>query len=356
MEIDGKPIKGRGAQIQVPNRFLKRSMGIVHWEGIDEPEDEREKPTKYVVDHPRTILNRVTSPDLGMDWSLNPYQGCEHGCAYCYARPTHEYWGYGAGLDFERVILMKREAPALLERELRKPSWDVGTISISGNTDCYQPMERKESITRSVLEVTQRFRQPIGIITKNALVLRDLDILAEMAAHNLAHVAISLTTLNEELRRVMEPRTSTSMNRLRTIEALATSGVPVLVMVAPIIPGLTDHEVPAILKAAASAGALQAAYTVVRTNGAVQPVFRSWLHEYFPDRASKVIAQIAHAHGGTMNDSTFGRRIKGKGAFAENIGSVFRLFRDRYFKGREMPTLDRSQFRPPPEGQLDLFS
>ena len=355
MEIDGKPIKGRGAQIQVPNRFLQRSVGIVHWEGIDEPEDERDKPTKYVVNYPRTILNKVTSPDLGMDWSLNPYQGCEHGCAYCYARPTHEYWGYGAGLDFERVILMKREAPALLEKELRKLSWDVGTISISGNTDCYQPIERKEGITRSVLEVAQRFRQPIGIITKNALVLRDLDILAEMAAHNLARVAISLTTLNEELRRVMEPRTSTSANRLRTIEALAAAGVPVQVMVAPIIPGLTDHEVPTLLKAAAEAGAINAGYTIVRINGAVEPVFRSWLQEHFPDRASKVIAQVGHAHGGTMNDSTFGRRIKGEGAFAENIGRVFRLFRQRYFRNQQLPSMDRSLFQPPPMGQLDLF-
>ncbi len=356
MEIDGKSIKGRGAQIQVPNRFSERSVGIVHWEGIDEPEDERDKPTKYLENYPKTILNKITSPDLSMEWSLNPYQGCEHGCAYCYARPTHEYWGYGAGLDFERVILMKRTAPALLEKELRKASWDGGVISISGNTDCYQPVERKERITRSVLEVAQRFRQPIGIITKNALVLRDLDILEEMAKHRLAHVAISLTTLDENLRRVMEPRTSTSANRLRTIEALANAGVPVQVMVAPIIPGLTDHEVPALLKAAARAGASKAGYTIVRTNGAVEPVFRSWLEEHYPDRAAKVIAQIGHAHGGSMNDSTFGRRMRGEGAFAENIKRVFRLFRDRYFEGREMPALDRSLFNPPPKGQLDLFA
>ena len=355
MEIDGKSIKGRGAQSQVPNRFLQQSVGIFHWEGIDEPEDERTKPTNYVVNHPRTILNKVTSPDLGMDWSLNPYQGCEHGCAYCYARPTHEYWGYGAGLDFERVILMKREAAALLEKELRKSSWDVGTISISGNTDCYQPIERKEGITRSVLEVAQRFRQPVSIITKNALVLRDLDILAEMAANNLARVAISLTTLDEGLRRVMEPRTSTSANRLLAMEKLTAAGVPVHVMVAPIIPGLTDHEVPRILKAAAEAGARSAAYTIVRTNGAVEPVFRSWLQEHFPERAAKVIAQISHAHGGAMNDSAFGRRMRGEGAFAENIGRVFRLFRKRYFGSPRLAPMDRSLFKPPPKGQLDLF-
>lgn len=355
MPIDGKTIKGRGAQLQVPNRFLKMSLGVVHPEGIDEPEDEHAKATKYLVDHPKTILNKVTSPDLGLDWSLNPYQGCEHGCAYCYARPTHEYWGYGAGLDFERVILMKRNAPELLEQALYHPRWDVGTISISGNTDCYQPVERTEGITRKVLEVVQRFRQPIGIITKNALVLRDIDILAEMAAHRLARVAVSITTLNEDLRRKLEPRTSTSTNRLKTIETLSAAGVPVQVMVAPVIPGLNDSEVPAVLKAAADAGAVGAGYTIVRTNGAVEAIFRSWLEEHVPDRAAKVIAQIGHAHGGSMSDSAFGRRMRGEGAFALNIQRVFRLFRDRYFAGRSIPAMDQTLFHRPPRGQLDLF-
>jgi len=354
MPIDGKIIKGRGAQGQVPNRFLKQERGIVHWEGIDELDDD-DQPTQYLPNYPKTILNKVSSPDLRLEWSLNPYQGCEHGCAYCYARPTHEYWGYGAGSDFERVILMKREAPALLEQALRKPSWDVGVISISGNTDCYQPVERRERITRAVLEVAQRFRQPVGIITKNALVLRDLDILSEMAEHRLVRVAISLTTLNEDLRRRMEPRTSTAANRLRAMAALTEAGIPVQVMVAPVIPGLTDHELPALLKAAAEAGALGAGYTVLRTNGAVEPVFRAWLQAHFPDRAAKVATQAAHAHGGTMNDSTYGRRMKGEGAFAEAIARVFRLFRTRYFGDRVMPVLDRTQFRPPPCGQLDLF-
>jgi DNA repair photolyase len=254
-----------------------------------------------------------------------------------------------------RVVLMKRNAPELLEKALRNPNWDVGTISVSGNTDCYQPIERKEGITRKLLEVAQRFRQPVGIITKNALVMRDIDILSEMAAHRLASVAISLTSLDEDLRRRMEPRTSSAANRLKAIESLSAAGIPVHVMVAPIIPGLTDSEVPALLKAAADAGARGAGYTVVRTNGAVQDVFRLWLEKHFPDRAAKVIAQVSHAHGGTMNDSSFGRRMRGEGAFAENIHRVFSVFRERYFAGRETPPADRSLFRPPAQGQLDLF-
>ena len=354
MAVDGKVVNGRGAQAQVPNRFLRNSYGVVHWEGIDEVEEEQ-GATRYLEVFPKTILNKVTSPDLSMDWSLNPYQGCEHGCAYCYARPTHEYWGYGAGLDFERVVLMKRDAPALLEKALQHPKWDVGIISISGNTDCYQPIERKEGITRRVLEVAQRFNQPVGIITKNALVLRDLDILSEMAAHRLASVAISLTTLDEDLRRKLEPRTSTAKNRLRAIEELTAAGVPVHVMVAPVIPGLNDSEVPALLKAAADAGAKGAGYTVVRTNGAVEDVFRLWLETHFPDRASKVVAQVKHAHQGTMNDSKFGRRMRGEGAFAENIRRMFHLFKHRYFAGRSIPEMDHTLFRRPPQGQLDLF-
>lgn len=355
MAIDGNPIKGRGAQEQVKNRFLQHSYGISDWEGIDEV-DDAVHPTKYIVDHPKTIVNRVTSPDLALEWSLNPYQGCEHGCAYCYARPTHEYWGYSAGLDFERVILVKRNAPELLEKALRDPKWDVGGITISGNTDCYQPIEREEGITRRVLQVAQEFRQPIGIITKNALVMRDVDILAEMAAHRLAHVAISLTSLDEELRRKLEPRTSTAANRLRAMETLTKAGVPVIAMVAPIIPGINEQQVPALLKAAADAGAVGAGYTVLRTNGAVQDVFRKWLELHFPDRAAKVIAQVSAMHGHRMNDSEWGRRMRGEGAFAENIHRLFTLFRKRYFSGRELPARDHTLFRRPPKGQLDLFA
>lgn len=356
MPIDGNPIKGRGAQGQVVNSFLKHGYGIVHWEGVDEADVEQTGDTKFIEVFPKSILNRVTSADLHMEWSLNPYQGCEHGCAYCYARPTHEYWGYGAGLDFERVVLVKRNAPDLLEAALRKPSWDVGTITLSGNTDCYQPVERKLAITRRLLEVALRFRQPVDLITKNALVLRDLDILAEMASMRLAGVAISLTTLKEGLRRIMEPRTSSPSNRLKAMEALSKAGVPVQVMVAPVIPGLNDSEVPALLRAAADAGAVRAGYTILRTNGPVEAVFRQWLRIHFPDRAAKVEAQVAEMHGGSMSDVEPGRRMRGNGETARTISQVFTLFRNKYFQGRTWPTKETTLFhRPPSDGQLDLF-
>lgn len=354
MPIDGETIKGRGAQGRLNVRFQRHVRGVVHVEGIDEPE-ELDGTTKYVEVFPKSILNRVRSPDLGMEWTLNPYQGCEHGCAYCYARPTHEYWGYDAGLDFERVVLLKRSAPRLLAEALDRPSWVPGVISISGNTDCYQPVERKEGITRQLLEVARRYRQPVGIITKNALVLRDLDILSAMAAEGLASVAISLTTLREDLRRAMEPRTSSTAKRLEAVRALSDAGVPVRAMIAPVVPGLTDSEMPALLKASAEAGARDAIYTLLRTNGSVETVFRKWLHVHCPDRAAKVLRQTGHVHGGRMNDSEFGRRMKGEGAYAENLERLFKIFRERCFAGRAMPRLDRSKFRRPEQGQLALF-
>ena len=355
MPIDGKPIKGRGASAQVANRFLKHSYGVLHWEGIDEVEEDNAQ-TRYLVEHPKTIVNAVKSPDLSFSWSVNPYQGCEHGCAYCYARPTHEYWGYSAGLDFERVIIVKRNAAELLEQKLRSRSWEPDTIMISGNTDPYQPVERKEGITRKLIETLWRFRNPAGVITKNALVLRDLDLLADMAAARLVSVAISITTLDEDLRRVMEPRTSTASNRLRAIEELSKAGVPVVAMVAPIIPGLNDKDVPAVLKAAADAGARAAGYTVLRTNGAVKPIFETWLRHHFPDRASKVIAQTSDLHGGDMQDTRSGVRMSGEGPFALNIHRLFTIMRRRHFKDRVVPKNDATQFRRPPQGQLDLFS
>ncbi len=354
MSIDGKPIKGRGAVEQVANRFLRTHYGIAHWEGVDEVEEEVQ-PTKYLIENPKTIINPVNSPDLSFKWSLNPYQGCEHGCSYCYARPTHEYWGYSAGLDFERVIIVKRNAPELLDKALRHLKWKAEPITISGNTDCYQPIERKEQLTRKILEVVHAFNQPIAMITKNALVLRDLDILQDLASRDLASVAISFTSLNEDLRRVLEPRTSTGRNRLKAIETLSKAGIPVHVMIAPIIPTLNEPEVPTLLKAAADAGARSAGYTILRTNGAVKLVFRKWVEEHYPDRAAKIISQASHLHGGSMNDSEWGRRMKGSGAFAENIERIFKLLRNRYFAGRESPELRSDLFKPPPQGQLDLF-
>lgn len=354
MGIDGKSVKGRGASDQPANRFLRSSYGIVHPEGIDEPLDNA-RPTRFLNEEPRSIINRVNSPDLPFVYSLNPYQGCEHGCSYCYARPTHEYWGYSAGLDFEQVILVKRNAPDLLRKQLMSPRWEVQPISISGATDPYQPVEREERLTRQLLEVALEFRQPVSVITKNALVLRDLDVLTEMASLGLASVAISITTLNEALRRKMEPRTSTAQNRLLAVARLHEAGIPVMIMMAPIIPALTEHEVPAVLGAAADAGALTASYTVLRTNGSVKPVFEAWLRAHFPDRADKVLAQTRHLHGGQSSDSQVGRRMRGEGAYARNINRLFNVLRTRLFNGRTWPMLRTDLFCRPPTGQLELF-
>lgn len=348
-------VKGRGADRQVANRFLQRHYGVVEPTGIDEPELGVDQATQVLPTFPRTILNRVDSPDLPFTWSLNPYQGCEHGCSYCYARPTHEYWGYSAGLDFERVILVKREAAALLEKALRAPSWRGEPIMLSGATDPYQPVERRERLTRACLELCLRFGQPVSVITKNALVTRDVDLLAELARDRRAAVAISLTTLNEDLRRVLEPRTSTAANRLKAMELLAAAGVPVFAMIAPVIPALNAPEIPALLRAAREAGAVGAGYTVLRTNGPVEPLFRAWLQHHFPDRAAKVIAQTSALHGGRMSDGRSGVRMRGEGAFALQINRIFTVMRRRIFGQSAFPALDSSGFNRPPQGQLELF-
>jgi len=352
---DGMFVKGRGADRQVANRFLQRHYGVVEPTGIDEPELGVDQATQVLPTFPRTILNRVDSPDLPFTWSLNPYQGCEHGCSYCYARPTHEYWGYSAGLDFERVILVKREAAALLEKALRAPSWRGEPIMLSGATDPYQPVERRERLTRACLELCLRFGQPVSVITKNALVTRDVDLLAELARDRRAAVAISLTTLNEDLRRVLEPRTSTAANRLKAMELLAAAGVPVFAMIAPVIPALNAPEIPALLRAAREAGAVGAGYTVLRTNGPVEPLFRAWLQHHFPDRAAKVIAQTSALHGGRMSDGRSGVRMRGEGAFALQINRLFTVMRRRIFGQSAFPALDSSGFNRPPQGQLELF-
>ncbi|HQW40234.1 MAG TPA: PA0069 family radical SAM protein [Flavobacteriales bacterium] len=354
MPIDDNPIKGRGSSLQVPNRFLRRAYGVVHAEGVDEVEQEA-YPTRFIATEAKSILNKITSPDLSFPWTLNAYQGCEHGCSYCYARPTHEYWGYSAGLDFERVVLVKRNAPELLEKALRHPRWKGEPISMSGVTDPYQPRERVEQLTHRLLAIALEYKQPVTLITKNALILRDLDLLKALAEQRLVQVAISFTTMNEPLRRVLEPRTSSGAERLRTMERLALAKVPVMAMIAPIIPALNEPEIPDLLERAANAGALGASYTVLRTNGAVQPIFEAWLQHHFPDRAEKIMAQTRALHGGKPNDSVHGRRMRGAGAFAENISRLFRVLRKRHFVDRRMPPLNSSAFKPPARGQLDLF-
>lgn len=315
-------LKGRGAQFKTHNKFLKNQYVTEHIEGLDEP--LLSAPTTQVFyEEAKKVVNKVPSPDLGIMYSLNPYQGCEHGCVYCYARNTHEYWGFSAGLDFESKIVVKKNAPALLEKFIMHPAWQTVPISISGNTDCYQPLERKLEITRELLKVFARYRHPLGMITKNGLILRDLDLLKDLASENLVHVYISITTLDEKLRSMMEPRTASARKRLQTIETLAKAGVPVGVMNAPIIPGLNHHEIPQVLKAAADHGAASAGMTIVRLNGSIAQIFEDWLRKNFPDRFDKVWNQICSMHGGQVNDSQFGRRMVGEGHFAEVIHQLF---------------------------------
>lgn len=350
--------KGRGAQYYVPNRFMQFShesredfLEFCRVEG----EDAHRSKTNYIPIFPKTIVNKVTSPDVGMKYSLNPYQGCEHGCIYCYARNTHEYWGYGAGLDFEQNILVKKKAANLLEEKLKSKKWQTETIVLSGNTDCYQPTEKKFGITRECLKVFLNYKHPVGIITKNALVLRDLDILKELAKDNLIAVNISITSLSEETRRVLEPRTASIKKRLETIHLLSSNGIPVNAMLAPIIPGINSHEIMDMAKAAADHGALSFGYTIVRLNGAIGAIFTDWIHKSLPHKAEKVLSQIRSCHGGTLNDSRFGIRSKGEGKIAEHIHGLLRLARNTYFKDKKLPKLNKSLHESYKNGQMKLF-
>lgn len=345
-------LKGRGARIHPANRFRKLELTTQHVEGVDE---DPQKPihTQWFEESASRLINKVISDDLGIPFSMNPYQGCEHGCVYCYARTTHEYYGMDAGLDFESRIIVKRNAPQLLERELSAASWKPAPIMLSGNTDCYQPAERELRITRQLLAVLARFRNPVGIITKNSLILRDLDILQDLASENLVHVMVSITTLDEELRQRMEPRTATAQKRLEVIRQLSEAGIPTGVMHAPVIPAINQHEIPAVLKAAADHGACRAGMTVVRLNGSIGQIFKQWLKHHYPDRASKVLHQIEALHGGNIADTQPGRRILGEGKEAEAIRQLFRAAKTRYFKDRNFPSYDLTRFRR--SGTLTLF-
>jgi DNA repair photolyase len=350
-------IKGRGAQIVYQNKFLKQTYVQEHVEGIDEAW-ELDRKTQVYEEHPKKIINKVTSPDIGHAYSMNPYQGCEHGCIYCYARNTHEYWGFSAGLDFEQKIIAKPNAPKILEKQLRTRNWEVLPIMFSGNTDCYQPLERKMQLTRQMLEVLLKFKHPASMITKNALILRDIDILAEMAKHRLVHVMVSITSLREDLRQQMEPRTATAKRRLQVIEELSKAGIQTGIMTAPIIPGLNSDEVPALIKAAADHGASMAGYTIVRLNGAIGPIFTDWINKTYPDRAEKVLNQIREAHGGHLNDSRFGTRMRGEGNIVKAINQLFTTSVKRHItsKSRQVYELDLTAFKvPDANGQLNLF-
>ncbi len=347
-------IKGRGAQFNPKNKFLKGEYVQEHPEAIDDWERE-ERKTEYIFDDSKTLVNKVTSPDVGMMYSANPYQGCEHGCIYCYARNSHEYWGYSAGIDFESRIVVKKNAPALLRKLFESKTWEPNVISLSGNTDCYQPIERKMKITRQLLEVCLEYRNPVGILSKNALVLRDLDILQELHRYNLVSVFSSITSLDEDLRRLLEPRTASYKSRLKVVKTLADKGIPTGIMNAPLIPGLNDMHMHDVLKAASEAGAKWAGYTVVRLNGAIGDIFKDWLYKTFPDRAEKVWNQICACHGGNVNDSRWGNRIVGDGKFAELIKHQFQLYCRKYGLNVEKRALATHHFRRIRNGQLPLF-
>ena len=360
--MDAKPraFTGRGAVVSPPNRFESTHSQADYEQLAADDElltDERKIATEFLPDHTKTIITENDSPDVGFRFSMNPYRGCEHGCAYCYARPGHEYLGMNAGLDFESRILVKHDAPALLRRELNKPSWQPEVIVISGVTDCYQPAERRFRLTRGLLEVLLEARHPVGLITKNSLVLRDIDLLEPLAKRNLVHVNLSITTLDAELARTLEPRTATPAAKLRAIRELSSRGIPVRVMVAPIIPGLTDQEVPEILAAAREAGASGAGYVMLRLPWAVAPIFTAWLHAHVPLKAARVESLIRSLRGGKLYDSSFGDRMSGSGAYADGIESTFNLFRSKYGLDGRLAPLDTSAFEPPrlAGGQMRLF-
>lgn len=354
-------IKSRGSQFNLPNRFEKIYIDDIT-ESSDEDEyfeysDERKIPTVFFNDYSKTILTKNESPDLGSGYSINPYRGCEHGCIYCYARPTHEYLGFSSGLDFETKIMVKRDAPKLLEEAFMKKNWEPQSIFFSGNTDCYQPVERKLEITRNCLKVFLEFRNPVGVITKNALIQRDADILKELAELNLVRVLISITTLKKDLQRVMEPRTSTPAMRLKTIEFLNQNGIPCGVNVAPIIPGLTDEEIPVILKEVSERGAKFAGRVVLRLPYSIKDLFTEWLNREFPDRANKILNRIKELHNGKLYDSNFGTRLTGTGKWADAIQKIFSVNCNKYNLNKEKIPLATELFRIPDESknQFELF-
>lgn len=346
-------MKGKGAQINVSNKFNQYHISTEDSDGLDEEYIQHKPSTQVFYETPKKIISTNNSPDLSFSSSINPYQGCEHGCVYCYARNSHEYWGFSAGLDFETKIIIKEKAPALLEQEFLKPNYSPRVIMLSGNTDCYQPLEQKYQITRALLKVFEKYQNPVGIITKNALVSRDLDILEELSQNDLVSVIISITSLDESLRRLLEPRTASAAKKLRAIELLASRNIPVGIMNAPIIPGLNHYETPAILKAAASAGATFASYTVVRLNGQIDKIFKDWLDKTFPEKAAKIKNQIKELHDGHLNDSEFGRRMRGEGKIASIIKDLFEVNRRKYFKENKAFTLSTAHFRK--GGSYSLF-
>jgi DNA repair photolyase len=350
--------RGRGAKSNATGRFESQVR-----EAFDDgwtAEDEPPKPlrTEVTAERAKTIISRNDSPDVGFDRSINPYRGCEHGCIYCYARPSHAYVGLSPGLDFESRIFFKPDAGKLLARELSRPVYSPGVIHIGGNTDPYQPQERRLRVTRQVLETLERFSHPFSIITKSALICRDLDLIGPMGEARLARAAVSVTTLDRSLARAMEPRAATPERRIAAVRALAEAGAPVTVMFAPVIPGLNDHELEQVLERAAEAGARGAGYVVLRLPLEIKDLFREWLEAARPERAGRVMSLVRQMRHGRDYDMRWGERMKGDGPIAELIGARFAAARRRYGLDRPIPPLDLTKFRVPkrPEAQLDLFA
>ncbi len=349
--MDTSSLKGRGAADNPHNRFE-----LIRYEPLDDGDpDERPSPkTQFFRDTTRTIIATNDSPDIIFDASINPYRGCEHGCIYCYARPYHEYLGFSIGLDFETKIMVKEDAPALLRKELNSKKWKPQILGISGVTDAYQPIERRLQITRQCLEVLAEFRNPVTVVTKNRLVTRDIDLLRELASHQAANVAIAVTTLDAELAHIMEPRATAPAGRLEAIRELSAAGIPTLVLIAPVIPGLTDHEIPAILAAARDAGAHAAGYTMLRLPHGLPELFGDWLERHFPDRKEKVLSRVREMRGGEINDSRFSMRMRGEGPIADTIKQLFEVTRRKLgYPGRA--PLSTAAFRRPNETPLLLF-
>lgn len=358
MTVKNQTFKRRGAHIAPNNRFDKHQrftdndfLELCHkedeWEGDDK--------TQFIEVFPKTIVNKVNSPDIGLGYSMNPYQGCEHGCIYCYARNSHEYWGYSAGSDFERKVLVKKNAADLLQQKFKSKSWKPTPIMLSGNTDCYQPAEARFKLTREILKVCLKHRHPVGIITKNALVLRDLDLLEELNYHQLVHVSVSITSLDDDLRKKLEPRTASVHRRLQTVRRLSACNIPVNVMLAPIIPGINGHELIPLVKKVGEAGAANINYLVVRLNGHNGVLFTHWLKQHFPDRQRKVLNQVKELHGGKVNDSRYGTRMKGEGTWAHEIKKQFEVAKSMYLQKKNYPGYNCSAFRRLDNDQLSLF-
>jgi DNA repair photolyase len=348
----GRPTRGRGANINPANRFE-----ALHYEPEDwcEPDAETQPlRTQFLVDDSQSIISYNNSPDIGFDASLNPYRGCEHGCAYCYARPTHEYLGFSAGIDFESRILVKPKAAALLVAELIRPSWRPQNLALSGVTDAYQPIERKLQITRACLSVLAEFRNPVSVVTKNHLVTRDTDYLGELARVNASAVCLSITTLDPQLARILEPRASSPSHRLEAISELQQAGIPVGVNVAPIIPGINEHEIPRVTAAAAKAGAQFASFTIIRLPLTVAPIFVAWIENHFPERKEKILGRIRSMRNGKLNSAEFGARMRGEGPMAEEIRQMFLVSCRRVGLNKARTELSAAAFRRVLPNQMEL--